>query len=170
MFIQGVDDTALEKPEVRSLLFEEALPFIECEKDEPRLILSPRFWNSYEAIKAHREVQRISKSEAALESKAYNNLQTALNNFKDELSELLPFIRVLVEDIRDYKTLAKSTLRRFAGIRLDAANPKSIPDFKAEISTVRISLGEDYLEAIKKRLGALKSEVIIAIENQSTVN
>src|SRR3990172_129114 len=49
LFIQNVDDTTLEKPEVRSPLFEEALPLIECEFDEPRLSLSPYFWKSYEA-------------------------------------------------------------------------------------------------------------------------
>ncbi len=40
-------------------------------------------------------------------------------------------------------------------------------NFKNEIQKVRINLGDDYLEIIKKRLGTLKSEVIIAVENQS---
>ncbi len=168
LFIQSVDDTALEKSEVRSLLFEESLPLIECSVNEPRLDLSRDFWRSYDAIKAHRDVMPVSKSEAALETKAFNNLQTAINNYKEELEDLLPFIRTLVEDIRDYKTLAKSTLRRFAGIKLDSSNPKSLSDFRSEIQSVRINLGEDYLEIVKKRLGTLKSEVIIAVENQMT--
>ena len=166
LFIQQVDDTSQEKPEVRSPLFEETLPLIECTFDEPRLGLSPRFWNSYEAIKAYREVQLVPKNESALETKAYNNLQTALFTFKEDFEEYLPFIRVLIEDLRDYKTLAKSTLRRFAGIKLDASKPKSISDFKNELNAVKINLGEDYLKVIKKRLGSLKTEVIIAIENQ----
>jgi superfamily II DNA or RNA helicase/HKD family nuclease len=168
MFIQVVDDTLQEKPEVRSPLFEETLPLIECTFEEPRLELSAYFWNSYEAIKAYREVQHVPKSESAVETKAYNNLQTALFTFKDEFSEYLPFIRTLIEDLRDYKTLAKSTLRRFAGIKLDASRTKSISDFKQELKAVKINLGEDYLEIIKIRLGSLKSEVIIAIENQRT--
>ena len=160
LFIQSVDDTTQAKPEVRSPLFEETLPLIECAIDEPRLNLSPRFWNSYEAIKAYREVLHVPKSEAALETKAFNNLQNALHNFKNELEEFAPFIRTLIEDLRDYKTLPKSTLRRFANIKPDSA------DFKKELQKVKINLGEDYLEVVKKRLGSLKSEVIIAIENQ----
>ena len=34
-----------------------------------------------------------------------------------------------------------------------------------ELQEVKINLGEDYLEIVKQRLGSLKSEVIIAIEN-----
>ncbi|MDQ3005362.1 MAG: SNF2-related protein, partial [Chloroflexota bacterium] len=160
LFIQSVDDTTQEKPEVRSPLFEETLPLIECVVDEPRLSLSSHFWNSYEAIKAYREVLHVPKSEAALETKAYNNLQIALHNFKNELEEFAPFIRTLIEDLRDYKTLPKSTLRRFANVKPDSAN------FKKELQAVKISLGEDYLEVVKKRLGSLKTEVIIGIENQ----
>jgi len=160
LFIQSVDDTTQAKPEVRSTLFEETLPMIECTVDELRLNLSPRFWNSYEAIKAYREVLHVPKSEAALETKAYNNLQNVLHNFKNELEEFAPFIRTLVVDLRDYKTLPKSTLRRFANIKPDSAS------FKKELLAVRINLGEDYLEVVKKRLGSLKIEVIIAIENQ----
>jgi len=168
LFIQIVDDTLQNKPEVRTSLFEETLPFIECTFDEPHLPLGPNFWNSYDAVKAYREIPYIpSKSDAALEPKAYNNLQTALNHYKDYLEDKqLLFIRVLIEDLRDYKTLAKSTLRRFANIKLDTSKPQSIQDFKTELDLVRINLGEDYLEIIKTRLGTLKSEVIIAIENQ----
>ena len=160
LFIQSVDDPTQEKPEVRSPLFEETLQLIECAVDEPRLSLSPLFWISYEAIKAYREVLHVPKSEAALETKAYNNLQNALHNYKNELEEFAPFIRTLIEDLRDYKTLPKSTLRRFANVSPDSAN------FKKELQAVKINLGEDYLEVVKKRLGSLKSEVIIAIENQ----
>jgi len=166
LFIQSVDDTKQGKLEVHSPFFEDVLQFIECTLDEPRLDLSSYFWKSYEVIKEYRELQHLPKSEASVETKAHNNLQTALYNFKDELDLLSPFIRTLIEDLRDYKTLAKSTLRRFANIKLDASKPKTISDFKAELQAVKINLGEDYLEVIKKRLGTLKSEVIIAIENQ----
>jgi superfamily II DNA/RNA helicase len=162
LFIQSVDDTTLEKPEVKSPLFEETLPLIECTIDEPRLSLSPYFWKTYEAIKNHRDVVRTPKSDTSVETKAFNNLQNALHNFKDELDEFIPFIRVLIEDLRDYKTLPKSTLRRFANI-----SPVSA-EFRKELREVRINLGDDYLEIIKKRLGEMKSEVIIAIENQHT--
>jgi hypothetical protein len=51
-------------------------------------------------------------------------------------------------------------LRRFANI-----SPVSA-EFKKELQELKINLGENYLDIIKKRLGELKSEVIIAIENQ----
>ncbi len=159
LFIQSVDDTLVEKPEIHSPLFEEILCWIECTLDEPRLNLSPYFWKSYEAIKSHRDVVFTPKNEASLETKSFNTLQNALHNFKDELEEFIPFIRTMIEDLRDYKTLPKSTLRRFANVNPGSAN------FKKEIQTVKINLGADYLEVIKKRLGTLKSEVIIAIEN-----
>lgn len=160
LFIQSVNDTTQEKLEVRSPLFEEALPLIECGIVEPRLSLSPHFWKSYEAIKSHRDVLRTPKSDSSVETKSFTTLQNALHNFKDELEEFIPFIRTLIEDIRDYKTLPKSTLRRFANISPDSA------EFRKELQEVKINLGEDYLEIIKKRLGELRSEVIIAIENQ----
>lgn len=161
LFVQSVNDTAHDKPEVDSPLFEETLPLIECGVDEPRLKLSPHFWASYEAIKSHRDVITMPKSEASLETRALNNLKNALHNFKSELEEYIPFIRVLIEDIRDYRTLPKSTLRRFSNVTPDS------PNFKKELQEVRQNLGDDYLDTIKSRLGALKSEIIIAIENQA---
>jgi superfamily II DNA/RNA helicase len=161
LFIQCVDDTTQDKLEVRSPLFEETLPLIECGVDEPRLSLSPYFWKSYETIKSHRDVARNPKSDTSVETKAINNLKTARDRYKDELEEFLPFIRTLIEDMLDYKTLPKSTLRRFANITPASA------EFKKELQEVKINLGEDYLDIIKKRLGDLKSEVIIAIENQA---
>jgi superfamily II DNA or RNA helicase/HKD family nuclease len=166
LFIQSVDGTVTEKPEVRSILFEEILPLIECEIDKPRLNLSPYFWNSYEAIKAYREVLFVPKSENALETKAYNNLQVALQNFKVELEPYLPFMRILINDLRDFKTLPKFTLRRLASVEPKKDNGKSLTDFKTELEFVKNYLGEDYLEVIQQRLGSLKIEVIIAIENQ----
>jgi|GEM_PF-60272 len=169
LFIQSVDDTTQEKLEVRSPFFEDVLPLIECSVHQWRLNLSSYFWKSYEAIKEYRELQHLPKGEASDETKAFNNLQTALYNFKDELDDFVPFIRTLIEDLRDYKTLPKSTLRRFANIKLDASKPKTIADFKSELQAVKINLGEDYLDVVKKRLGTLKNEVIIAIENRVVI-
>jgi len=161
LFIQSIDDTTQEKPEVHSPLFEDSLPLIECGVSEPRLDLSQYFWKSYETIKSHRDVLRIPKSDTSVETKAINNLKSVLHSHREDLEEFLPFIRTLLEDMLDYKTLPKSTLRRFANISTTS------PEFKKELQEVRINLGEDYLEIIKKRLGELRSEVIIAIENQA---
>jgi superfamily II DNA or RNA helicase/HKD family nuclease len=68
-FIQGIEDTCDEKPEVCSLLFEEALPWIACPPDEQRLDLSERFWPAYQTIKAHRDVLHVLKAKSLLRSR-----------------------------------------------------------------------------------------------------
>lgn len=160
MFIQSVADTKAEKPVVQSLTLADSLPFIECDVDAPRLNLSPNFWRNYEAVKSHRDVIPVPKSERSLETRALINLKTALYSMKEEYEAFLPFLRALVEDLQEYKTLAQSTRRRFASI------PPSSPEFKEELRQIRIQLGEDYLDILKQRLGTMKSEVIIAIENR----
>ena len=167
IFIQNVADTHQEKVDVNALFLEDALSQIECGIDEPRLPLSNEFWRSYEAIKTHREVVHIPKSQIALESKAMNNLQSALRHHKRDLADYLDFIRMLIADLRDYKTLSKFTLRRLSSVDL-SNDPAVIEKFKEELNTIRTRLGEDYLEIIKSRLGTIASEIIIAIENQDS--
>ncbi|MEX1247047.1 MAG: helicase-related protein [Anaerolineales bacterium] len=167
LFIHGVIDMAGETPVVQPQLFEEALGWIECSVNSPRVPLSPRFWPTYETIKAHREMLAVPKSERSLEYRAENNLLTALNNYKDELDPYLPFIRTLILDMRDYKTLPKSTLRRLASVNLENGSPRVLKEFITELAYVRKYLGDDYLEVIKERLGSLTSEIIIAVENQT---
>jgi len=159
LFIQSVEDTTQAKPEIHTPLLEDALRAIACPVDEPRLPLGPRFWPCYEAIKTYREPS-MPKSEASLETRALLVLQSALRNPSDDLLEYLPFLRTLIEDLRDYKTLPKSTLRRFADL-----NPAS-QEFRAELEATRRYLGENYLEVIKHRAQGMKSEVIIAVENR----
>jgi superfamily II DNA or RNA helicase len=169
IFIQNVEDTHEEKPIVNALFFEDALSKIECELNEPRLALSDKFWTSYEAIKTHRDVAHIPKSQIALETKALNNLKSALRFYKEDLGEYLEFIRTLISDLRDYKTLPKFTLRRLSKVELQGNNPDALEKFKEELTFVRVHLGEDYLDIIKSRLDATTSEIIIAIENQQTL-
>ncbi len=167
LFIQTVEDTLKERPEVRSLFFDDALAAIRCSPEEARLKLSQHFWRSYEAIKNHREAFNPGKSEISLESKALNNLQSALRFYKSELENYLPFIRTLIRDLRAYKTLSQYTLRRLASTDLKPDNAKSLKKFEHEIKALCRLLGKNYLDEIEKRLGSLQSEVIIAVENQT---
>jgi superfamily II DNA or RNA helicase/HKD family nuclease len=167
IFIQHIEDTHLEKPEVTPLFFEEALALIECSIDEPRLFLSSDFWRSYEVIKAHKEITHTPKSEISLEKKSLNNLQSALRLYKDELYETLDFIRTLIADLHDYKTLPKFTLRRLAKADLQQENYTALAEFKKQLAYIRNYLGDDYLQVVKERLASTSSEIIIAIENQS---
>lgn len=165
LFIQAIEDTKHERPEVDSLLFDEALTRVECVKEEPRLSLSKRFWACYERIKSHTEIFKVGKSEISLDVKAQNNLQSALRFYKQELEPYLPFIRTLVKDLREYRTLSKYTLRRLASEDLKPDDEKALKDFTKELEAVRGYLGEDYLKVLEDRLGSLHSEVIIAVEN-----
>ena len=166
LFIQCIDEIAMEKPEVFSLMLEDALTMIVCDPDEARLPFSNYFWGSYECIKSHRDVFVVPKSANSIEVKALNNLQSALRNYPEELREWVPFIRTLVKDLRDFRTLPKYTLRRLVSVDLKAGKPERIHKFITELNTLRHYLGEDYLEIIQQRASELKSEVIIAVENR----
>ena len=117
-FIQGIADTQADILTVDSLLFEDALPWVSCPPGEKRLPLSKKFWPAYQEIKAYREVMHVPKSDNSLEVKAQNNLQSALRFYKDELGDDLPFVRTLIRDLREYKTLPKFTLRRLTSVNL----------------------------------------------------
>jgi hypothetical protein len=170
LFIQNVNDTNEKIPEVQSSLLEEGLACVQCLPEEPRLDLSERFWSCYEAIKADKGTQRVTKSELSLEVKAQNNLQSALRFYEKDLDPYLPFIRTLIKDLREYKTLSKFTLRRLTSVDLIPNDQKALGEFIKEIAFVRAHLGEDYLDIIQGRLGSMKSEIIIAVENQQPQN
>jgi len=169
LFIQAVEDTHIEKPEVAPLLMENGLELIRCIPDEPRLPLSPRFWPAYEAIKSHREVFRMPRSEIALDTKALNNLTSAIHHYAEQLEEWLPFLRMLVKDLREYLTLPKFTLRRLASVNMEGGHPERVDDFIKELAAVRRFIGGDYLEEIERRASTVKTEVIIAVENQEKI-
>ena len=82
-------------------------------------------------------------------------------NFREDIT----FIRTLLEDMLEYKTLSEYTLRRIANIDTASVSDKAFKKAQDEIQKIRKDLGADYLEKIKKRIGDLNQEVIIAVEN-----
>lgn len=154
-----------DKAEVKDILFENSLQWIECDRNEPKLSLSVKFWDNYEKIKAYKKVYRASKNENSLEVKAMNNLQSAIRFYKSELKGELPFIRMLIKDLRDYRTLSKYSLRRLGSFDLKSDKPKEMEKFKKELRYLLQKLGEDYLDVIKKRISDNYHEIIIAVEN-----
>lgn len=165
LFIQTVEDTTEEKMQVDSTMLEDGLFQIECQPDEPLLPLSPHFWSAYEAVKRHREPVRAGGNENSLEVRVFNNLNFALEKYKAELDPHLPFIRMLIKDLRTYRTIPKFTLRRLVSVDLQGENPGILHDFIQELEEVRRYLGEDYLEIIQQRSVSMKTEIIIAVEN-----
>ena len=158
--LDGNDDS-----DPQALLFEECLPFIQCGYSEPRFEMSSLFWSNYEKMKNHSEVLRSSASNTSLETKAMSNLKTAQRHFGSELEEDLPFIRTLIRDLRDFRTLPKFTLRRFAELDIKLGKTGEVQRLKDELAFLRRHLGDDYLDAIERNLGSLKSEIVVAVEN-----
>jgi hypothetical protein len=152
---------------VSGLSFDQALPRITAAPETKRQSLSPQFWNLYEAVKTQTTKQSSFTTEASLENKALNNLRTAIQNFRNELEDLLPFIRVLVKDLQYYNTLSDYSMKRITSNELAPnSSDKVIESFKKEIINLRRQLGEDYLNIIEERAKRQTEEIVIAVENQ----
>ncbi len=166
IFVHLAADTHATPPDIHPLTLIEGLPHVACEFNTPRLPLSEHFWPAYEAIKQHREHIPMPKSDIALETKAENNLRSALSYHAAALADDAAFIRTLLRDMKEYQTLSKYTLRRLTVAEMhEKASQRDIARFRREIAAIRTALGEDYLERIEQRLQAFHSEIIIAMEN-----
>jgi len=166
LFVHMVPDTSSEKPAILPLTLEEALPHIRCDFDTERLAFSPHFWRSYEAVKSYREHTPMPQSERSLLIRAENNLRSALEKRAAYLEEYIPFIQVLLRDLKEFQTLPKYTLRRLTVVEIDdRVSEKELQRFKEELEILRRALGENYLERIEKRAKEFRTEIIIAVEN-----
>lgn len=140
----------------------ECLDSIACGFDEPTRDLSSHFWPAYERLKNPKIEASNNPSQLSLEAKALNCLKDFESS--DQLVEDRPFIQTLIEDIREYGTLADYTLRRIAN--LDSKSAIEITHVLEELSD---ELGNDYLENYKSEPGSLNRQTIIAIENLTNV-
>jgi superfamily II DNA or RNA helicase len=162
LFTRNMYETDKEPNEI---LFEDALPLIQCQKDDPALPLSQSFWDNYLRIRELKEKTIIPSSELSLEKKAFNNLKTLLNDKSGHYAEFTTLLLNFIEDISEYKTLSDYTLRRITNLDTTAKDEKKIAKVKEELTILGDELGEDYLDKVKQRIGRLDREVIIAIEN-----
>jgi len=162
LFIRGISG---DKQEPAELLFEEALPLVQCIKDEKALPLSDGFWDNYITIKDLKERTGVPSSELSIEKKAFYNIKSLLANKTDSYRAFHHLLFNLVEDIEDYKTLSDYTLRRIANLDANTKAEKKITANKAELASLQNDLGFDYLARIKQKIGQLEKEVIVAIEN-----
>ncbi len=166
LFIHTVPDTTTVKPQVQVLTLAESLPRIRCQPDTPRQPLSRHFWPSYEAIKRYREHIPLPPGERSLPLKAENNLRSALHLHAAALEAYLPFIRMLLRDLKEFQTLPKYTLRRLTVVEMAGnVSAEDMNRFKKELESLRRALGQDYLERIEKQVREFRSEIIIAVEN-----
>lgn len=166
LFVQLVLNPSKDKNTVEEIPFEELLPYVECEFDEPRLELSPVFWSAYEAVKQHKLTHRASKSEQDLSIKALNNLKVAIKITNPADTLTYEFIKTLISDIKKYHTLSSRTLGRLGRKKLkETSNDSEKNAFFDEIKWIMNQFGHDYLEKILKRIENQESEVIISVEN-----
>lgn len=173
LFILGKKYDQDKKNEPYEMTFEEAFEKIDCPVDEKRLEISKDFWTSYEQIKNLR-AKLNPQSEQSLEIRARNNLYSLISTLNSDqasslkknidLETIRKFTQTLLEDIDNYGTLIKYTLRRLAKLRFD--NTNHLDESLSELEDIRQRLGDDYLEKEKQRQTNLKKEIILAIENQ----
>jgi len=132
-------------------------------KQDTPLPLSDKFWDEYENLKKLSEIINKKHVEHSVQQKAINVLKTILT--KLDTPELIPFkdfLRMVLEDIVDYGTLADYTLRRISNLNLN-----DIPSLVEELKILMRSLGTNYLYKEKDKLNELTKEIIIAIENRT---
>jgi superfamily II DNA or RNA helicase len=169
LFTHFIPDISADKLEVKEITFEEFLNLVECKFDEPQLMLSPKFWVSYNEVKDFKTAnKRGFNSPKSLEAKAHENLKCSLKIFNHSDDALINFVMVLITDIEKYKTLSDRTLGRLARNKLTNKSIEAeIKTFKEEVLWIKNSLGADYLDRILKRIEHQKNEVVIAVENQT---
>ncbi|MEC7755372.1 MAG: helicase-related protein [Bacteroidota bacterium] len=166
LFAQTVLEPKAEENKVKEITIEELLPRVECEFDEKHLKLSNAFWPAYETIKNHKPKHKTRKSEASIETKAFKNLKLSLKIIDPKEESLASFIKILIKDIREFRTLSQRTLGRLGRKELSpSSSSKAKKAFFDEVIWIRNNLGDDYLTRILKRVEHQKNEVIIAVEN-----
>ncbi|MFC1965801.1 helicase-related protein [Chloroflexota bacterium] len=154
-----------EEKEPNEILMEEALPLIQCAKDEPALSRSDKFWEYYPAIKELKEKTGVPSSELSVEKKAFSMVKALLVDTTEIYRPFQQLLLNLREDIEDYKTLSDYTLRRIAALDIKSTDTKKIEANKEELAKLQDELGFDYLTRIKHKVGQLEKEVIVAVEN-----
>lgn len=162
LFMRGVSEKVTTPFE---MLFEDALPLIKCEINEPALPLSQAFWDNYNVVKEFKEKPGIAGSEISLEKKAHHNIKTLLENKSGHYTHLHDFLVNLMEDLEDYKTLSDYTLRRLANLDSASSDPHKTEVIKTELNKLIHEMGAQYLDEVKKRSEQIDKEIIVAVEN-----
>lgn len=162
LFIRGILE---DGGKVEDMVFENVLEHIQCERGEKAIPLSDGFWENYYRVKEVKESTGIPASEISIEKKALNNVNTLLQGRMPEIEKHLPFLRNLREDMLEYKTLSDYTLRRLANLDSTTRDKNRRARTRKELDGLQKEIGPDYLDKVKRKLGQMDTEVIIAVEN-----
>ncbi len=134
-----------------------------CKIDTPKEKLSNDFWQSYEYIIHHKtDPQRGGLGGGqSKEQNAHNRLKSLLQEHKRRqiqlTSEQIAFVKHLLKDIREYKTLPDYDLRTLG---VEDSN-----DLINNIKYLREKFGDNYLQPIIDREQQMDNDVVIAVEN-----
>ena len=164
LFCMKVDE---ERMEEAAMPVASAIQALQCACDEPRMELSRLFWKAYSRAGKYQETfWRNTSNVQSLEVRALNNVIQAISLCETEKRyEHLSFLRTLLEDMRQYGTLPDYTLRKLSVHDLDR-KPDKITKFLETIGALRESMGDLYLQHLKRNLHYRSSEIIIAEELQ----
>jgi len=159
----------IENSTVQEISFEELLPYVECEFDKESKKLSSEFWPIYDQLKTYKPRVANRSNANAIETKARNNLQTAIRLLGPQQQELREFIQDVIRDIKNYQTLSTYTLREFTSPELSGVVSQETQEkYFDEVKRMMSRIGKDFLE---KAVGNRKKnfvETIIAVENQNS--
>lgn len=166
LFAQIIESKEDVNSEIQDILFEDLLRNVVCEFEEPKLNLSGRFWMNYEKIKNHKPQAKGRTTQISLEQRALDNLKVSLKLLKGYEESLIDFIKILLTDLRKYRTLSTRSIGRLARKPLaKGSSEKELKAFTDEVYWLKNHLGADYLEIILKRVDKYHNEVIISVEN-----
>ncbi len=133
---------------------------IKCDKDTLKQAFSSHFWQNYDYIIHHKTtVQKTGlRGGQSKEQTATNRLKSLLKTERKRLSsEEMVFVRLLLKDIRDYKTLSDYDLRKLGEEDSDT--------LIKNISYLYQKFGDNYLQPIIEREEKSERDIVIAIEN-----
>jgi len=163
LFSRGFD--SINNKIIEYTNFEDVLEMIKCGHEEKRQELSDKFWERYVQIRDYNDKANVPTAENSIERQALNVLQGFESNSPAVFSRYRRFMATLLEDVVDYQTLSKYTLRKIAGLDFATQDDKGTEIIKKELDAMMFELGgENYLAKIKEK-GSPTKEVIIAIEN-----
>lgn len=166
LFVRGMIN---DEKEARDLNLEEVLERIKSTPEEKSIPRSAMFWENYETSKiVEQKTQNLSQM--AIETKSFNNLNSLLQNiesFDEEVQDLAPFARILLDDLTDYQTLSTFTLRRLADMPTVENSKDSSKIILETLNELKDNLGFDYLDKIKSATKLNTQEVVIAVENRN---
>jgi len=71
------------------------------------------------------------------------------------------FVRALIEDIQNYKTLSTFTLRRLI------VENNDYKELLNEIEQLRQTIGDNFFNPVREKISRIHEEIIVAVENRN---